>query len=200
VFSPELLSWRPENFAERVYNERYAEVDPDSTGARARASARFLADAFGEDRHRIDHLDFGGGSGLMSRLLVQEGWRSTSYDPFLAGQGEPAGVRPGRYNLITAFEVMEHVPQPNELIDQLRRYMDDDGMILFSTLLSDGHIVPGRRLTWWYVSPRNGHISLFSRASLSRLARRHGLVFGSLHDGLHYFLIRRPEWAARLLP
>jgi hypothetical protein len=34
---------------------------------------------------------------------------------------------------------------------------------MFSTLLSDGNIKLGQKLTWWYASPRNGHISLFSR-------------------------------------
>jgi hypothetical protein len=41
--------------------------------------------------------------------------------------------------------------------------------VLFSTLLSDGEIVRGRPLRWWYAAPRNGHISLFSAQSL-RLA------------------------------
>lgn len=199
VFSPEFLAWRREEFAERVYNDSYALVDPDSRGARALANARFLVDALGPDCRSIDHLDFGGGEGALSRILQQHGWNSRSCDPFFAGEGPDREEPEGRFDLITAFEVMEHAPRPNELLEQLRQHMDQRCLVLFSTLLSDGNILPGQRLTWWYASPRNGHISLFSRASLSLLARRHGLAFGSLGAGLHYFLNQRPEWASRVL-
>ena len=38
--------------------------------------------------------------------------------------------------------------------------------MLFSTALSDGGLARNQRLRWWYASPRNGHISLFSHRSV----------------------------------
>jgi hypothetical protein len=100
---------------------------------------------------------------------------------------------------VTAYEVFEHVPDVPDLIDKLSSLVSDDGLVLFSTLVSDGSIAPKQRLTWWYASPRNGHISLFSRESLARLGARKRFKFGSFSPNLHVFWRSVPEWAAHFL-
>ncbi len=60
------------------------------------------------------------------------------------------------------------------LMGDLSALLKDDGIVIFSTLLSDGNVAERQRLTWWYASPRNGHISLYSRDSLEHLAARGG--------------------------
>ena len=72
----------------------------------------------------------------------------------------------GSFDLVTAFEVFEHVPDIDILFTDLQSLVKAEGLILFSTLLSDGEIGRDRPLSWWYASPRNGHISLFSAQSL----------------------------------
>jgi len=75
----------------------------------------------------------------------------------------------------------------------------DDRFILFSTLLSDGKIERNKRLTWWYASPRNGHISLFSRKSLVLAAIKYHFNMGSFSNGLHVlFRSEIPSWAEHL--
>jgi hypothetical protein len=73
-----------------------------------------------------------------------------------------------------------------------------DGVILFSTWLSDDHIRPHERLTWWYAAPRNGHISLYSRQSLAILATDHGFHLGSFDQIYHALWREIPAWAAHL--
>ena len=72
-------------------------------------------------------------------------------------------------------------------------------LILFSTLISDGQIAFGRKLTWWYASPRNGHISLFSTKSLNRWMSSKGLRVASMNANLHVACRTRPPWAAHLI-
>jgi len=92
------------------------------------------------------------------------------------------------------YEVFEHVPDPDSLMKNLVSLMADDAVVLFSTLVSDNQIAPNARLTWWYASPRNGHISLFSKKSLILLGNRYGLHYASNNNNLHCFFKQPPSW------
>ena len=72
---------------------------------------------------------------------------------------------------------------------------------MFSTLLSDGHIQKNQRLDWWYAAPRNGHISLFSKTSLTHLVEGYGLKLHSFSAGAHLMHGQNiPSWLQGLLP
>ncbi len=133
----------------------------------------------------------------MSKLLSERGWQSLSYDPF---DEEGGGEALGKFSLVTAFEVFEHVPDPRGLMSALEGFLEPDGMVMFSTLISDGHLAPGRPLQWWYASPRNGHISLYTRDSLFYLGHGEGLSFGSFSNNLHAYWRVAPAWARHVLP
>ena len=195
-FAPELHRWAPEEFAAKIYNDDYIDVDPDWIETRPRGNAQHLTQLFGPAGTTIRHLDYGGGIGLMSDLLQGAGWQSRSYDPFVDKDVDVFGL--GKFDLITSFEVFEHVPDATRLIADLVSLLADDGLIYFSTLLSEGQVVPGQRLGWWYAAPRNGHISLYTRKSLTLLGARHGLGFGSFTANLHAYWRRVPAWAQHL--
>jgi SAM-dependent methyltransferase len=197
-FAPELVTWTLEEFEERIYNDEYVLVDPDYVERRPRANAAWLASMFGERAQSIRHLDYGGGAGLLAELLRQSNWQSLSYDPFVDRDTDIRQL--GRFDLITAFEVFEHVPDVRELASNLRALLAPNGLVLFSTVLSDGHIRSEQKLSWWYASPRNGHISLFSRDSLAILARDNGFLLGSFSEGFHVFFTKVPPWAEHVIP
>ena len=199
-FSPEMCAWSREMFSDIIYNDLYVSVDPDYVTRRPRGNAENLLKMLGERGPSIRHLDYGGGHGLLSDLLRDAGWNSTSYDPFMEGHTEtdPEPTRP--FDLITAFEVFEHVSDPKDLMRDLTLRIADDGMLLFSTLLSDGEIAKWKRLTWWYASPRNGHISLFSRDSLARLSSKFGFKLHSYSPNFHVCWRNRATWMGALLP
>ena len=197
-FAPEFRQWTHADFQNRIYNADYLKVDPDCSQARPQANARLLQQAFRLPAD-VSHLDYGGGEGLLSRLLAEAGWQSRSFDPF---QGDTnSGTAPSScYGLVTAFEVFEHVVDPHALVGRLKGLLARPGLIVFSTLLSDGQIAPGKKLDWWYAAPRNGHLSLFSRTSLMRLAQQHGLNIFSFSPDLHAMWDVLPAWAAHLIP
>lgn len=197
-FAPEFSAWSAEDFAQQIYNDGYGSVDPDHADARPRSNAELLLGTFADRGRTIRHLDYGGGAGLMSTLLGSSGWRSTSYDPFFDHDVELEKL--GTFELITCFEVFEHVPDVDGLASNLSSLLADDGLILFSTLVSDGELRRGQPITWWYASPRNGHISLYSAKSLHTLAKKHGFEVASFSPGMHvYWRGEFPSWARHLL-
>jgi len=196
-FAPELVTWKLEEFEEKIYNDEYVCVDPDYIETRPRANAANLISMFADRAHSIKHLDYGGGSGLLTQLLRASGWQSVSYDPFVDRNLRVEQL--GQFDLITAFEVFEHVPDVHKLMSNLRSLLCANGLVLFSTLLSDGNIHAGQDLDWWYASPRNGHISLFSRNSLEILAQANGFSLGSLSTGFHVFSTKVPPWAEHIV-
>jgi SAM-dependent methyltransferase len=196
-FAPELMTWKLEEFEKKIYNDEYVLVDPDYVETRPRSNAANLISMFGDRAHSIKHLDYGGGSGFLVKLLRESNWQSISYDPFV--DRNLSIEKLGKFDLITAFEVFEHVPDVQELMSNLCSLLSPNGLVLFSTLISDGNIHSNQRICWWYASPRNGHISLFSKRSLSILAQNSGLNFGSFSEGFHVLCTKIPAWADHII-
>lgn len=195
-FAPEIQAWTREEFAVSIYNDDYVDVDPDYVSTRPLLNARGMHDLLGASSKGLRHLDYGGGSGLLSSTLREHGWDSSSYDPFVDTTTNTSDL--GTYDLVTAFEVFEHVPDVQVLLEELNALCRPDGMIMFSTLLSDGKLALGRKLTWWYASPRNGHISLFSQKSLAHWMSGKGLRVASLNANVHLACRAVPPWASHL--
>ena len=195
LFAPEFSVWTTEDFSRFIYNADYHRVDPDFDGTRAKVNAEGLLKLF-PDYQGIHHLDYGGGDGQLSRILQSAGWDSTSYDPYAGNDKQlPEGAR---FNLITSFEVFEHVADPHPLLASLTSRLADPGLLLFSTMLSDGHLQRPRRIDWWYISPRNGHISIYATETLRTLAARYGYQCASPRPILHLFWKHMPDWAAHI--
>jgi len=195
-FAPQIYAWPAETFERWIYNDAYAEVDPDYLGARPQNSADLLGQLFPK-APATRHLDYGGGNGMLANILRERGWDSISYDPFLERHKSQESL--GQFELITAFEVFEHVPDVNALMRDLELLRAPNGIILFSTLVSDGDVQPNKSLSWWYAAPRNGHISLFSQKSLGVFASRLSLNFASFSTGFHALFGTVPPWAGHLI-
>lgn len=195
--APELYSWNIEQFKEKIYNDDYLQLDPDYADLRPRGNAASLISTFGTHKRTIRHLDYGGGEGQLSTLLQATGFDSTSYDPFINTATDIDTL--GTFNLITSYEVFEHVSDISALMVNLSSLLAPNGIIIFSTLVSDGHIMKNQRLSWWYASPRNGHISLFSKRSLVKLSHDYGFNFASFNHNVHIFYTNLPAWAMHLI-
>ncbi len=197
VFAPEFSNWTDDEFLSKIYNDGYIEIDPDYIEARPNYNYDLLLKLFGNSSGEIRHLDYGGGNGKLSEKLSAANWNSTSYDPFPNGSGNLSEI--GTFNLITAFEVFEHVPNPSSLMKNLEALIEDEGIIFFSTLINDNNIKKNERLSWWYASPRNGHVSLYSHESLKKLGEHFGFNFASMGIVVHIYYKKFPTWAQSLL-
>jgi SAM-dependent methyltransferase len=163
LFSVQFDHWTPAMFRQYIYNESYALVDPDVGGARAeRDSVPLIAFARQVNAGRI--LDYGGGEGGLARILTEHGFAATSWDPMHA---EPAAPSETDFDLVTAYEVLEHTPTPARTCREALSFVRPGGLFLFSTLTLDA--LPPQSCDHWYIAPRNGHISIHSAASLRLL-------------------------------
>lgn len=195
LFTGDFDAWGREDFRARIYNEGYADVDPDYAGSRPAASAELIGKLFGEGCRGLDVLDYGGGDGALTALLRSEhGMNAEVYDPF-----NPAcDIPPHRlFPLITCFEVLEHTPDPRATIFEIAGLVQSDGVVVFSTLLQPADFVQ-QGLGWWYVAPRNGHVTLYSKQALQALWAELGFQLISYGDNVHIAYRTLPDFARRL--
>lgn len=128
-------------------------------------------------------IDYGGGYGIFVRLMRDQGFDFYRHDPLcenLFAEGFDAQVDTG-YELLTAWEVFEHLVDPMAEIEKMLRYSKN---IFFSTILLPRYPKPLNQ--WWYYGLEHGqHVSFYSRESLQFIAQKHnlGLIFsdGTIH-------------------
>ena len=196
VFTAAFDSWKDQDFVRAIYNEGYSSVDPDFREARPAVNAEHLDRMFSAAKSSLSVLDYGGGNGLLASLLIARGFRSAeTYDPFTPKYAE---LPDRRFDLVCCFEVLEHVPDPISTIARICALVRPGGMVLFSTLVQPGNFEQCG-LFWWYVAPRNGHVSIFSRQSLALAWQRHGYGIGSFNDNLHVAVREIPAFAQHLV-
>ncbi len=196
LFTPAFDGWTTEDFAQAIYNEDYLLVDPDYKESRPLGNADLLAKAFHADKAHLSLLDFGGGNGVLAAQLAQNGFQSTrTYDPF---NPEFASLPGGRFHIVSCFETLEHVPDPQRQVAAMARCVEEEGIVFLSTLVQPADF-DQIGLGWWYVGPRNGHISLFSRRALEELWKRHGFRIASFNDNLHLAFRKLPAFAKHLV-
>jgi hypothetical protein len=191
LFTDAFDDWSPDDWACEVYNDGYGAVDPDYDTRRPDANVAFIAKHFGRHAATLRVLDYGGGSGRLAEGLRKAGFQSVvTYDPF-----NPAhAARPeGRFNLVTCFEAIEHMPDPPTGAADIASFLDEDSLLLFSTVVQpDVFDVVGMR--WWYIGPRNGHISLHSAESLTRLWGGLGLQVVKVQKATHAAFRKAPNF------
>lgn len=183
LFTGMFDEFTPEDWKREVYNAEYLMVDPDYAGARAEANAPLVASIAAQlglteegrsailiERPRT--LDYGSGNGALTERLALTGMECEAWDPL---QG---GARPSRqFDLVTSFEVFEHTTTPVETAREALGFVRPGGALLFSTLVCDE--LPAQGTDWFYLAPRNGHVSIHSTKSLDIMLR--GLGFGAQH-------------------
>jgi Methyltransferase domain len=136
-------------------------------------------------------LDFGGGSGLLCRLLRDIGIDAWTFDSYAGGEYarlfrvDAGAMSPGSFEAVTAFEVFEHLPYP---YDDLSKLFHPSPEILIAST-EPYELDYGK--TWWYLSPHTGqHVFFYSPRALRLIAGRFGYSLLSV-GGWHIFT-RRP--------
>lgn len=141
------------------------------------------------------YLDYGGGIGVLVRLMRDRGfdfrWSDLHARNELA-RGFEYDVAAGPCSAVTAFEVLEHVERPCEFVEEALAAGQSDSLI-FTTVLHNGE--PPAPDWWYYAREEGQHISFFSRRSLEEVGSRLGLRFLS-NGWLHMFTRRELSEAA----
>ncbi|TVQ98624.1 MAG: class I SAM-dependent methyltransferase [Desulfovibrionales bacterium] len=143
-------------------------------------------------------LDYAGGYGLMVRLMRDAGYDFHRHDPYCANifaQGFDVSELSGqRFELITAFELLEHLETPVSVVKQLLNHTES---LMFSTRLQP-EPVPTHVDDWWYFWPQTGqHVTFYTRPALQRLADQTRTTLYTDGRGLH--LLTRQHYTANPL-
>lgn len=138
-------------------------------------------------------LDIGCGNGEYLLRLKSIGWRckgvefndtavsicrSHALDVF-QGELHAAGFESESFDFVTAHHLIEHVPNPSELMREIARITKTGGSVLIRTPNSESL---GRSWfgTNWYANDVPRHLFLFSAKNLELLAAHHGLQLRKL--------------------
>lgn len=191
IFTDHFDGWTNDLLRLNLYNDDYVRVDPDFLEHRPRYFAAELARKLQPLRNGFVALDFGGGRGTFAALMRDQGFTFDSFDPFFSASSPDRRA----YDLVTAFEVVEHSRQPHETFAEAVRWLAPDGALFFTTQLAPRVPDP----SWWYIAPRNGHVSLHTDRSLAVCARRLGCRLVSLSAGAHLFWRGKPSTITRFL-
>ncbi len=171
IFTDFFDEWSNQDFSDFIYNDEYIKVDPEYETVRPCRSAAELAGSLdGAQDARL--LDYGSGSGAFAQEMRQRGFGATeSYDP-ISNPVPPTG----KFDIITCFDVIEHTTDPRHTLAEMMGYLADDGCLLVGQTLQPADIAEIRG-NWWYVAPRNGHVTFYSSETMHFYAADNGLRF-----------------------
>lgn len=195
LFTNAFDGWSQDQFKEHIYNQDYQAVDPEYRSTRPTLNAEVVARLWGPLKMETRVLDYGGGNDVFCASLRASGFpTAVTYDPMTP---EHARLPEEKFELVTCFETLEHVPDPAASIAQIIQCVAEQGLVLFSTCVQPADF-DQCGLNWWYVGPRNGHISIFSKQALAVAWRRHGYKIISLNDNVHLAFNTLPPFLAHL--
>lgn len=131
------------------------------------------------------YLDYGGGYGILTRLMRDIGFDFYWYDPYtqnLFAQGFEYSRNGDEIDVITSFESFEHFVQP---LDVLEKIFAISHNIIFSTILLPKPVP--KPDDWWYYGLEHGqHVSFYSEKTLQTIAKKFGVNCYS-YNAIHIF-------------
>lgn len=131
-------------------------------------------------------LDYGGGNGILVRLLRDVGidaYWIDKYSKNVFARGFEY-KEDKEYPIITCFELFEHFENPYQEFKEIVNRFDPE-MLIFSTNLY-GSTVPSK--DWWYYVFETGqHIGFYSENTLNFLAKKFQLKYYSPETNFHIF-------------
>lgn len=156
--------------------EAYAAPSIDPGAARRTLDCYVLVDVVARIFKCRKLLDFGGNTGLLCRLLRDREYAAYCFDRYVTATyarqftGSPAD----RYDLVSAFEVIEHFERPATDLEQI--FGPRPRIVLLST-----ELFSGQGADWWYLAPREGqHVFFYSEKAIRLIAAGFGydVIFG----------------------
>lgn len=134
-------------------------------------------------------------AGIEPEIRVREHWRDrlTIHPDIEAAAGE--------YDLVTAFHVVEHLPDPRATLRSLATLLAPDGRLVVEVpsardaLLTLYDSAAFQRFTYW-----SQHLYLFDAPTLERLACQAGLRVAAISQCQRYPLSNHLHWLSRSKP
>ena len=102
---------------------------------------------------------------------------------------EPPEDLHGPFDIVTCWDVIEHVPDAVAAIRNLSQLVRPGGYLFISTPDAQSLVARITGRYWHYLDPVQ-HISLFGRNNLAKLLETHGLAVEGIRSFGHYYRVR----------
>ena len=86
-----------------------------------------------------------------------------------------------RFDVITAFEVFEHLARPCDKLSQLLTFLNENGFIFITTTLTNRALTNLRCFEYWIYERDLTHVGFFHERTFEWLAARHNLYVHFFH-------------------
>jgi SAM-dependent methyltransferase len=186
-----------------LYRDMESDVYEPETAQRTKTATLH----FGRVKRRVHHrapllLDVGCGSGLLLDLALRSGWDVVGVEPstrfFLAAQKRLDGrgqlfnatlqesdLTAGSFDVVTAWDVIEHVNDPAGFVDLCARLLRPGGFLFMKAPQIDSLQARLLGARWPVLLPE--HLHYFTRASLQICGDRSGLLLVQFSRQPAYF-------------
>lgn len=159
----------PDNaYQKKHYRSQWEDSDP----AFWKSQVDVLLQLIGKYNSYGKVLDFGSGSGGITKELKGRGYDVDSVDPISSGYLKEQNYS-YKFNTVVAVEVVEHLPNLWEEINEIKKVLTENGIIICSTLLTNPFIdsldAQSVFAKWWYKDDQT-HVSFFCNKTLSLLS------------------------------
>jgi len=155
-------------------------------------------------------LDIGCGQGTFLQLLQREGWECHGTEltqesasrasqrgiPVSVGEVREEQFPPHSFDLITFWQVLEHLRDPMKVLKALRPLMKKGGIVAISTPNIESLQAKVASSQWFHLDPPR-HLCLFSPKTLQRMMKSLGFHTLEIH---HFSMEQNPVgWLQSLL-
>ena len=130
-------------------------------------------------------LDWGGGYGLLSRIMRDRGLDFVSHDIYTRALFvESSSISNSEiFEVVTMSEVALHLTDP---VPVFKKIMESTNTLVFTAVIAP-EVVPN---DWWYLMPDTGqHVAIYHEESLQALAEQLGVQVTS--DGRFFHVLHR---------
>lgn len=151
-------------------------------------------------RNKGELLDFGCGPGFFLAVASEHGWQGRGIElskesvAFARSQGlrvEEGGIEnlaqipDGSFDCLTAFDVIEHLPNPRRFLREALRILRPGGVLVITTPRLDSMAARLMRDYWYAIIP--SHLLYYTRRGLINALENAGFAMGSSQHFKRYF-------------
>jgi len=185
--------------------EFYRAADDDTYLSRFDVKVRTFRKAYNELRRYLPEkplsiLDIGSYYGAFLEVVNAEGHRGCGIEPSriaarhsieVLGHNvvnelftEAAQFPAMNYDVISAWDVIEHLEAPEKFIVEIRKLLKDGGIFVFSTIIMDSMAARFLKGKWHWILPM--HLVYFKKRELMNLLQKHGFEVLAYLNHTHY--------------